>query len=790
MTPISGRTSRRDLGTLFNLGVTAGRTDGQLLERFLGRRDAGAELAFAALVERHGPMVLRVCRGILGDEHEAMDAFQATFLVLVRKGGTLWVEDSLGPWLHRVACRAAGRAKAQADRRRLVERKAAETRAAQIVSHDRDDRAAALHEELDRLPDRYRVPIVLCDLEGRTCDEVARHLGCPVGTVKSWRARGQKQLRSRLARRGFTGLSSTSLAERLVTPPALAGSTLEAVMRMVAVRGTAGAVPAAVLTLTEGVLRAMFVTKLKLAAAVVAAGLFVTAFAGGVASALPDGSEIQGEAAKPVPNPVASALPPVPNAATATLARVNSWPLSLRDAILIGLENSEVVEIVERINDRGARGADVEDAANPTAYTNGQLVPYGQYSRSRAGGQTQYDVKLSYPLHVSPKRQSRTLVATPAGQVPEAPHADAGRVSQQGAGLAVTIAPVAAIAGDLWRFKAEVMAHVRSIEQQYWSLAQQHVQLGSCERALERAEEIVKREQFMLEVNRNTEANVAEAMQRLEQFRLDWVTKTSDVLTTERQLSNILGLPPDHNRRIVPVTVPSEARLEPDWDAAIAEMLVQEPDIARQNANLRKGYHLVKGPNSSPQVLYQANAFQKIVDKKRNALARFFLEIDANYKQFNTASLRRADAAKRLESQRAFYDEGRITTDRYFDAVSEYANTVAQEAQYRTTYNIAIVALEEAKGTLLTYDGIALSDVPRTASARTDRSGTGGTTPAGSNDERPATTGVNPPAPPPVDGHQASTGAKELTFFFTIGSARPVRIRGSITIGPAVDPKP
>src|SRR5690242_16114294 len=98
-------TSAGHLRTLFSVGVTAGLTDGQLLERFATRRGEAAELAFAALVERHGPMVLRACRGILRDDHEAHDAFQATFLILARKSRTLWVRDSLGPWLHRVACR-------------------------------------------------------------------------------------------------------------------------------------------------------------------------------------------------------------------------------------------------------------------------------------------------------------------------------------------------------------------------------------------------------------------------------------------------------------------------------------------------------------------------------------------------------------------------------------------------------------------------------------------------------------------------------------------------------------
>jgi DNA-directed RNA polymerase specialized sigma24 family protein len=117
--------SPRYFSTLFDVGVHSGLTDSQLLERFATHRGEAAELAFAALIERHGPMVLRACRGILRDDHEAMDAFQATFLVLVRKRKSLWVRDSLGPWLHRVACRAAGRAHADATRRRRLERRTA-----------------------------------------------------------------------------------------------------------------------------------------------------------------------------------------------------------------------------------------------------------------------------------------------------------------------------------------------------------------------------------------------------------------------------------------------------------------------------------------------------------------------------------------------------------------------------------------------------------------------------------------------------------------------------------------
>lgn len=353
----------------------------------------------------------------------------------------------------------------------------------------------------------------------------------------------------------------------------------------------------------------------------------------------------------------------------------------------------------------------------------------------------------------------------------------------------------------VWQFKAEVLAEVRSIEQQYWSLAQQHVQLWSSEKAVELAEEILKREQSELEVGRGTIADVAEAQQRLEQFRLDLVTKTSDVITTERQLRNLLGLPPADDRRIVPVTAPTEARLEPDWDASLAQMLTFQPDIVKQQLqvrvaelnllvsrnqllpqlNLNALYQLnglghtldqslavmtgkqiealdpniavkqrAAGLNALPglysnfqqwqigftlqmplgmrapmanvrnaqYILLRQRAFlQQIVHQTTHSLARFFLEVDANYKQFKTASRFRAAAAQRLEAQRAFYEEGRITIDRYLDAVSQYASAVALEAQYKTSYNISIIALEEAKGTLLAYDNIAVAEGPHPAKA-------------------------------------------------------------------------
>ncbi len=278
---------RRGLETLFHLGTIGDLSDGQLLERFTTSGGDAAELAFTALVERHGPMVLRVCRSSLNDPNDAQDAFQATFLVLVRKARALWVQDSLGPWLHRVAHRVASRARRSAARRRDHERRAAETRP--MVISDGDDWKdvfAILHEEIDRLPDRCRLPLVLCDLEGLTHEQVARHLGWPIGTVKSRLTRGREWLRTRLVRRGLAptaglmGGASIVRSTSAAVPAGLMDATVRAARSLAAGAATAGVVPATVALLVEGALNAMFLSKMKsvvLAFGILATGAFVVA---------------------------------------------------------------------------------------------------------------------------------------------------------------------------------------------------------------------------------------------------------------------------------------------------------------------------------------------------------------------------------------------------------------------------------------------------------------------------------------------------------------------------------
>ncbi len=258
--------------TLFTFGAIGDLSDGQLLERFATDRGESAELAFAALVERHGPMVLRVCRGVLAEPHDSDDAFQATFLVLVRRARSLWVRDSLGPWLHQVAYRTASCLRTGVARRRRLERRGARSEG-EYHARAGDELARVIHEELGRLPERYRAPAVLCDLEGSSHEQAARHLGWPIGTVKSRLTRAREILRDRLRRRGFgpdLGLLAAALRPRgigALPSPALVDSTTRAVLQFVAARTIP---PGSAASLAREVLRTMSITRWMKAASMLA----------------------------------------------------------------------------------------------------------------------------------------------------------------------------------------------------------------------------------------------------------------------------------------------------------------------------------------------------------------------------------------------------------------------------------------------------------------------------------------------------------------------------------------
>jgi RNA polymerase sigma factor (sigma-70 family) len=236
-------------------------TDAELLERFVR---SGEESAFAALVWRHGPMVLGVCRRLLGNVHDAEDAFQATFLVFVRKSAGLRKPELLANWLYGVACRTARQARTAATRRRARERVAARPEARE---EPRNELGPVLDQALSLLPDRYRAAVVLCDLEGKSYREAARSLGCPEGTLAARVSRGRALLARRLTRQGvaFSSpvLAAALTAETLAAVPAyLTASTIQAA----AGQATSAASTPAV-ALAAKVVRAMFLTKMKMAGA-------------------------------------------------------------------------------------------------------------------------------------------------------------------------------------------------------------------------------------------------------------------------------------------------------------------------------------------------------------------------------------------------------------------------------------------------------------------------------------------------------------------------------------------
>jgi RNA polymerase sigma factor (sigma-70 family) len=271
---------------LHHLGQTmlrqdgAGLTDGQLLRSFLYQGD---EAAFEALVRRHGPMVRGVCRRVLRNLDDADDAFQAAFLVLLRKASTLATREVLGDWLHGVAYRTALKARSAAAHRRMKERRT--LRRDTITDlEDRWDWLPLLDEDVGRLPLKYRLPVVLCDLEGRTRKDAAQQLDWPEGTLSGRLSRARTMLARRLTRRGVT-LSATALAAGIASeasarvPFSLIRPICKNAMEFVA-GSAAGSVSAYVAALTEGVIKSMFVSKLRYAVALVMVVLILTAGAG------------------------------------------------------------------------------------------------------------------------------------------------------------------------------------------------------------------------------------------------------------------------------------------------------------------------------------------------------------------------------------------------------------------------------------------------------------------------------------------------------------------------------
>jgi RNA polymerase sigma factor (sigma-70 family) len=320
--------------------------DGDLLRRYVATQD---EAAFAGLVRRHGPMVLGVCWRILRHREDAEDAFQATFLVLARKAGAVRNSESLPGWLHRIAFRAATRLRAARSRRlarqaRLADAPQAGGREDLTVRETQQ----ALEEELNRLADKYRAPLLLCCVQGRTRDEAAQQLGWSLGVLRGRLDRGRELLRARLARRGVAlsaalwplGVAATSEAAVL---PALVSSTVHAALGA-APSPAAAAVSAQAAALAQGVIQAMFLAKLK----AVGVGLLVVALLGTGAGVATYRAQAQGSRPTSAARQGrAAAQPPRGEMDPAQMKReIERLRLELEQTrLLLKLANQEILEL-------------------------------------------------------------------------------------------------------------------------------------------------------------------------------------------------------------------------------------------------------------------------------------------------------------------------------------------------------------------------------------------------------------------------------------------------------------
>jgi RNA polymerase sigma-70 factor (ECF subfamily) len=347
------------LRTLYRCGVVGHLGDETLLERFLTRRDEMAEEAFAELVRRHGAMVLGVCRRVLGDAHEAEDAFQATFLVLARKAASVVRREKVANWLYGVAVRTAKEARGRAARRRAREEQVSKPIWFEPADDGcSDELRAILDEELARLPERYRGAVVLCELEGLSRPEAARRLGIPEGTLSSRLARAKDQLRLRLAHRGLAlpvaALSALLLREARAAslPTTLIESTVEAAALVAVSPSAAAALSVSVASLTEGVLKTMLIAKLKGIA--LGIGTLATLVAGAVVLA------------QPQPEPVPKAAQNHPLIVSAPAPMVNPPPPT---------SEADRTAALEKKLDRILDALDRLSGTAPTPSRNGPLLP-------------------------------------------------------------------------------------------------------------------------------------------------------------------------------------------------------------------------------------------------------------------------------------------------------------------------------------------------------------------------------------------------------------------------------
>ena len=412
--PILGR-----LDAMLRQGASGPLSDGQLLDRVDEARGDSAEAAFAALVERHGPMVLRVCRDSIGDPHDAEDAFQAVFLVLARKARSIRRRESAAGWLFGVARVVSARARKDAARRRKLLNDLASLPPARSP---RAESWEELHEELARLPEAYRSAVVLCHLEGLSHEEAAHRLGCPLRTLQSRLLRARARLRENLARRGVTpGAGALALLERGATAPPIAAK-LAGLTARVALNGSTGTIPAAVSSLADGVLTMSTATKLILSTAALAA----IGLASGLAWAV-------------APNPPAPPAPPIaaveakePAEAAKALPEAPG-PVVARGVVVdeAGRPVPGAEVLFAAFNDREARGVSGPDGSFAVTIRNDRLEGRSLLARSADG---QRLALFLYQFTLTPEQAGAPVRMTlRPGRAVSARVVDAGKSPVEGA---------------------------------------------------------------------------------------------------------------------------------------------------------------------------------------------------------------------------------------------------------------------------------------------------------------------------------------------------------------------
>ncbi len=406
------------LRTLYGLGSVGALTDAQLLDRFCLGRDEERELVFEALVERHGPMVLRVCQDLLGNSHDTQDAFQATFLVLARRATSIRQPDQLRSWLYGVAMRVAMKARGNVSRRRHRETQDPAILACYPArDFDRERLFVLLHEEIGKLPLAYRELVFSCYLEGKTYQEAARRLEMSEGAVRCRLARAKNLLRDRLARRGLT-FSATMMIEPLTRRTSLVPTrnSVLALARLAMGRGTAAPT---VLELVGEVAPSWVLVYSKAVAVVLVILSLLGTGAGAVAQNRSAETTVE----------LANEQEPARGVAERDgrdqeAKRVE--PLTLGGAIDHVLRTDPVlVQIARELSEpRGeALAAFVCGAAN--RYEDTALVSFGYYGNP--ANKTQYNVNITWPTGIAQTRSIRRVVKCAAKTAREAQYQEAVR---------------------------------------------------------------------------------------------------------------------------------------------------------------------------------------------------------------------------------------------------------------------------------------------------------------------------------------------------------------------------